>query len=86
MYVQTLMQKDKPCGERLIKMIMEKGASVYVCGDGNAMGRDVQDAIVNLLAEKLYDSHSTDSDAKESAVTYLNQMKASGRFVLDIWS
>jgi len=85
-YVQTLMQKDKSCGGRLIKMIMEKDASVYVCGDGNAMGRDVQDAIVNLLADKMNDSHSTESDAKESAVAYLNQMKASGRFVLDIWS
>ncbi|KAL3801953.1 hypothetical protein HJC23_010297 [Cyclotella cryptica] len=86
MYVQTVMQKDKSCGRRLINMIMEKDASVYVCGDGNAMGRDVQDTIVNLLADEMNDSCSGDSDAKESAVAYLNQMKASGRFVLDIWS
>ena len=77
-YVQTLMKTDKTCGDRLVQMIMEKNASVYVCGDGNAMGRDVQEAITSLLADKMNDS--------SKGTAYMNQMKTAGRFVLDIWS
>jgi sulfite reductase alpha subunit-like flavoprotein len=85
MYVQTLMKTNKACGDRLVQMIMEKGASVYVCGDGNAMGRDVQDTITSLLAAKMQES-GNEMGAKENAAAYMNQMKALGRFVLDIWS
>ncbi len=78
MYVQNLMQDKFECKQRLTEMILNKNASVYVCGDGNAMGKDVQEAIVNVLADKL--------ESKQGAQTYLDQMKTSGRFVLDIWS
>lgn len=78
MYVQTLMKQNKECGDRVVQMIMEKNASVYVCGDGNAMGRDVQDAITALLGENMNDA--------DAAAAYMMNMKASGRFVLDIWS
>ena len=78
MYVQNLMQDKPECKQRLTDMILNKDAAVYVCGDGNAMGKDVQEAIVNVLADKL--------ESKQSALSYLDQMKASGRFVLDIWS
>ena len=77
-YVQTLMKTDKACGDRLVEMILEKNASVYVCGDGNAMGRDVQETITSLLSQKMDDS--------AKGTDYMNQMKKSGRFVLDIWS
>jgi sulfite reductase alpha subunit-like flavoprotein len=79
------MQNDKACGDHLVKMIMEKEASVYVCGDENAMGKDVQEAVTALLAAKLSTS-SSESKAKENAAAYMNQMKATGHFVLDIWS
>ena len=78
MYVQTLMKQNKECGNRVVQMIMEKEASVYVCGDGNAMGRDVQEAITALLGDKMNDVNG--------AAAYMNKMKATGRFVLDIWS
>mmetsp|Transcript_8275 Transcript_8275/g.12063 ORF Transcript_8275/g.12063 Transcript_8275/m.12063 type:complete len:1039 (-) Transcript_8275:1542-4658(-) len=78
MYVQNIMQDKPECKQRLTEMILNKDASVYVCGDGNAMGKDVQEAIVNVLADKL--------ESKQSALAYLDQMKTSGRFVLDIWS
>jgi len=78
MYVQNVMQDKPECKQRLTEMILNKNASVYVCGDGNAMGKDVQQAIVNVLADKL--------ESKQSALSYLDQMKTSGRFVLDIWS
>jgi sulfite reductase alpha subunit-like flavoprotein len=38
----------------------------------------VQEAITALLGTKLNDSNG--------AAAYMNQMKATGRFVLDIWS
>jgi len=78
MYVQNIMQNKPDCKQRLSDMILNKNASVYVCGDGNAMGKDVQEAIVNIMAEKL--------ETKQRALAYLDQMKSSGRFVLDIWS
>ena len=59
---------------------------MYVCGDGNAMGRDVQEAVVSLLAAQMKDSVSSESEATDKAAAYMDQMKASGRFVLDIWS
>jgi len=87
-YVQTLMQKDVECGKRLVEMIMEKNASVYICGDGNAMGKEVQETIVTLLADDLVEKNKcTDiTDGKVKATAHVDQMKTVGRFVLDIWS
>ena len=86
-YVQTLMKEDSAIGQRLAAMIIEKRASVYVCGDGNAMGRDVQEAIADVLAEHHFASEcGSAEDGKISAVAHVDEMKKSGRFVLDIWS
>ena len=59
-----------------------------MCGDGNAMAKDVQDAIIEVLAqaEKIADDSSNFDDAKIKATAILEQMKASNKFVLDIWS
>ena len=87
-YVQTLMLTDETCGKRLVEMITKKQASVYICGDGNAMGRDVQDAIASLLAKDLLDSGKCETieQAKAGGVAKIDQMKSFGKFVLDIWS
>ncbi|KAL7537476.1 hypothetical protein ACHAXR_007839 [Thalassiosira sp. AJA248-18] len=88
MYVQTFMKNDTQCGKRLVEMIMEKQASVYICGDGNVMGRDVQEAIVSLLAKHFCDEDKC-KDVEEGrvrAMAHVDQMKTFGRFVLDIWS
>ena len=87
-YVQTLMKNDVGCGNRLVEMIMVKNASVYVCGDGNAMGKDVQEAIVHLLAKHFARKENcNDLDgARSRASAHVEQMKTLGRFVLDIWS
>jgi sulfite reductase alpha subunit-like flavoprotein len=81
------MQDKSECKQRLAEMILKRDASVYVCGDGNAMGKDVQTAIENILAEKLtLDGKCKDDESKQRAMAYVNQMKMTGRFVLDIWS
>jgi sulfite reductase alpha subunit-like flavoprotein len=87
-YVQNIMQDKQECKRRLADMILRKDASVYVCGDGNAMGKDVQEAIVNILAEMLIldGKCKEDVESKQRALAYVNQMKTLGRFVLDIWS
>ena len=87
-YVQTIMQTDDKCGKRLVDMIMEKQASVYICGDGNAMGKEVQDTIVTLLAKDLIEKGSCKDvdEGRLRAAAHVDQMKTFGRFVLDIWS
>lgn len=72
-YVQDLMKK-KETSERLADAILNQNGRVYVCGDGNHMGRDVQAAIAELLNPHV--------DGKE----YVETMKREGRFLLDIWS
>ena len=87
-YVQTLMQNNVECGKRVVEMIMNKGASVYICGDGNAMGKDVQETIISLLATDLINNGKCANldEAKDRATSHVDQMKTMGRFVLDIWS
>lgn len=87
-YVQSLMQNSVECGKRVVDMIMNKGASVYICGDGNVMGKDVQETIISLLATDLINNGKcTNSDeATDRASSHVDQMKTMGRFVLDIWS
>ncbi|KAL7552873.1 hypothetical protein ACHAWF_016118, partial [Thalassiosira exigua] len=87
-YVQTLMREKAKCSRRLAEMIVEKRASVYVCGDGNAMGKDVQEATADVLAAYFSEEGTAANleDAQARAVAHVNQMKTAGRFVLDIWS
>jgi len=74
-YVQHEM---KAVGKNLVDMILHDNASVYVCGDGNAMGKDVQDCLASLLEKNC----TNISDGK----TYVKEMKKKHKFVLDIWS
>jgi len=77
-YVQTKLKEN---GDRVRSMILDQKASVYVCGDGNAMAKDVQKALVEILSESLEgDNKLAQGEAQLSA------MKASNKFVMDIWS
>lgn len=73
-YVQDKLMES---AERMVSLITEHNASVYVCGDGNAMARDVKNAISNLLSQKM---------GEEDASAYVENMKKRNRFLLDIWS
>lgn len=77
-YVQDIIRSDEECAARLLDLILEKRACIYVCGDGNAMAKDVQAVIVELLGRKL----GGDDQGKE----YLEKMKTDKRFLMDIWS
>jgi len=82
-YVQDIMKNNTDCTDRLVRLITDEGAVVYVCGDGNEMGRDVQDTIVELIAAKKY---SATEEGKNRARSYLEQMKKTKKFLMDIWS
>ena len=50
-YVQHRM-KEEPIAARISHLILEKSAAVYICGDGNAMAKDVQNALAEVLSQK----------------------------------
>lgn len=85
-YVQDLMLCDKGTSERLAETILNKKGRVYICGDGNHMGRDVQAAIADLLGPHLNSIEETTASPEVVGKQYVESMKREGRFLLDIWS
>ncbi|QDZ24421.1 NADP/FAD dependent oxidoreductase [Chloropicon primus] len=76
-YVQHKMQDHQ---EKLGKLILEKEAYVFVCGDGLHMAKDVHKKLEDILCTS--DAAMTPSSAK----SYLQDMQKGGRYVRDIWS
>lgn len=77
-YVQDLMLKDTECAARLQTLILEKKASVYICGDGNAMAKDVQGALTEIIGQR--------SGGQDGGKKYVEQMKLEKRYLVDIWT
>ena len=85
-YVQNLMTDES---ERLVDTIIHGNGIVYVCGDGNHMGRDVQATIAKLISPHLQTATSTTTtttNETDIGKSYLEEMKSEGRFLMDIWS
>lgn len=66
-------------GKDVANFLLNKGAYIYICGDGNKMAKDVHAALVKLLTD-----HGCDDET--SAQAYLDEMKTRRRYILDIWS
>lgn len=68
--------------------MLEEGAYVYVCGDGNAMAQGVHKALVEALVEHggAGADGNGDGGKKEGAEAILRAMKEKRRYVLDVWS
>jgi sulfite reductase alpha subunit-like flavoprotein len=77
-YVQHLMRRPEN-SERIADLVLHRGARVYLCGDGNSMARDVQEALVEILASHL-------PGGVDEAREYLGRLKQDRRFLMDIWS
>ncbi|MEM7214318.1 MAG: cytochrome P450 [Pseudomonadota bacterium] len=73
-YVQDLIRENR---DQIWEMI-EKGAHIYVCGDGSRMEPDVRRALTTIYSEE------TDVGV-EAANAWLEQMIAENRYVLDVW-
>lgn len=57
---------------------LEKGASIYICGDEKNMAKDVRQAIRNVLVKE---QNLTEEDAE----SYLKQMKKDKRYQRDVY-
>ena len=66
-------------GNEVAKLVLNEGAYIYICGDGNKMAKDVHIALVKLLSE-----NGCGDDA--GAQSYLDEMKTRRRYIIDIWS
>jgi cytochrome P450 / NADPH-cytochrome P450 reductase len=74
-YVQNLVAAQK---ERVWSLI-EKGAIVYVCGDGGKMEPDVKAALVAIYRER------TGSNA-DAGQRWIDDLGTKNRYVLDVWA
>ena len=73
-YVQNLMEQ---AADEIWEWL-EKGAAVYMCGDANRMAKDVEKALLNIIATK-------GGRSEEEAAAYLADMKAAKRYQKDVY-
>jgi sulfite reductase (NADPH) flavoprotein alpha-component len=73
-YVQDRMRE---VGREIWTWLAE-GASVYVCGDAKRMAKDVERALVDIVAQ--FGARSTDE-----AVAFVGELKKRGRFQQDVY-
>ena len=57
---------------------LQDGAHFYVCGDANRMARDVQEALIDIIAE-----HGNQS--REEAEEYVNELRRAKRYQRDVY-
>jgi cytochrome P450/NADPH-cytochrome P450 reductase len=74
-YVQNLIAAEK---DRVWALI-ERGAIVYVCGDGSKMEPDVKATLVSIYREK------SGADA-QAGQRWIDDLGANNRYVLDVWA
>lgn len=75
-----ITHKIEARGRELARLILNEGAYIYVCGDGNQMAKDVYCAFKNVLMN--HSCHQTDEEADK----VMTSLKHRRRYVLDIWS
>jgi sulfite reductase (NADPH) flavoprotein alpha-component len=73
-YVQDRMRE---VGRELWTWLAE-GANIYVCGDAKRMAKDVERALVDIVAQ--FGARTTDE-----AVLYVGELKKKGRFQQDVY-
>ncbi|MFM5154926.1 assimilatory sulfite reductase (NADPH) flavoprotein subunit [Aeromonas veronii] len=73
-YVQDRLRE---AGQELYKWL-EAGAHFYVCGDANKMAKDVQEALLDVIAEHGHKS-------REEAEEYLSELRRAKRYQRDVY-
>lgn len=73
-YVQHRIEENS----ELFFQWLEEGAAIYVCGDEKYMAKDVNEAILRVIAKE---GNMSEADAE----AYLNQMKTEKRYQRDIY-
>ena len=57
---------------------LDGGAHLYVCGDANRMAKDVQEALIDIIAQ-----HGNKD--REAAEEYLNELRRAKRYQRDVY-
>jgi sulfite reductase (NADPH) flavoprotein alpha-component len=57
---------------------LAEGAHVYICGDAKRMAKDVERALVDIVAQ--FGARSTDE-----AIAFVGDLKRKGRFQQDVY-
>jgi len=78
-YVQDRMKLQ---GRMLAELLLNKGAYLYVCGDGTRMARDVREAVVELL--QMHGGLSAD-EARQRVDYWRSRQGKEATYVEDIW-
>ncbi|MEW9919236.1 bifunctional cytochrome P450/NADPH--P450 reductase [Marimonas sp. MJW-29] len=73
-YVQDLIRAER---DRVWELI-QKGAKIFVCGDGSRMEPDVRRALSLIYSEEM-------DVGAEAADAWMDQMMTDNRYVLDVW-
>ncbi|NNE51280.1 MAG: cytochrome P450 [Sulfitobacter sp.] len=73
-YVQDLIRQNRD----EVWGLIQKGAKIFVCGDGSRMEPDVRRALSLIYSEEM-------DVGAEAADAWLDQMMADGRYNLDVW-
>ncbi|MFM5006984.1 assimilatory sulfite reductase (NADPH) flavoprotein subunit [Aeromonas sp. R9-2] len=73
-YVQDRLRE---AGKELYQWL-EAGAHFYVCGDANKMAKDVQEALLDIIAEHGHKS-------REEAEEYLSELRRAKRYQRDVY-
>jgi sulfite reductase (NADPH) flavoprotein alpha-component len=73
-YVQDRMRE---VGRELWTWLAE-GANIYICGDAKRMAKDVERALVDIVAQ--FGARTTDE-----AVSFVGELKKKGRFQQDVY-
>lgn len=68
-------------GKRIYELIMNENGYVYICGDGNAMAKDVQRVLKEIIQQ--YSPSSPCSE--EEANKVITELRTRRRLLLDIW-
>ena len=76
-YVQHMLREKS---KDVSNMILNEKAYIFVCGDASHMAKDVENAIIDILA-----LHNEKMDKRE-ATKYVKTMQQQGRYMQDIWS
>lgn len=81
LYVQHRMKEE---GKPLADLIVDGNASIFVCGDGMQMAKDVHETLVDLLLTHKAGSHFPNGRSDVEAM--LQQMTKMDRYCRDVWS
>ena len=74
---RILTDRLREAGQELYQWL-EAGAHFYVCGDANKMAKDVQEALLDVIAEHGHKS-------REEAEEYLSELRRAKRYQRDVY-